>query len=233
MRFGDFQKISKWKIFRFLCKCVLRLFLHFSCRSNLMLHPHFLNKKMNSFNNMFKAACGQLRPPYLRPRSFETCWFATHSFETCWVETRSYETTFMWDLFTWDHFHLGAVGWRRRSVETTFIWDLLSWDLFIGDHIHVRLVSPVIISTNTKRHFLLFLSFISQLKTETIVAMKETGRNTKHESLTWSNKMTFQMCCAPKPEVWRVFWLLWCAEVQVSPQTWKGVTSDLRQRSGR
>jgi len=146
-----------------------------------MLHPHFLNKKMNSFNNMFKAACGQLRPPYLRPRSFETCWFATHSFETCWVETRSYETTFMWDLFTWDHFHLGAVGWRRRSVETTFIWDLLSWDLFIGDHIHVRLVFSCDHFNQHKKTFSSFLVFHFSVKNWNYCS--DEGNRQKHK--TW------------------------------------------------
>ena len=141
---------------------------------------------------------------HFRPVRFQLIHLRPCSFEICWFVTRSFETTFIWDL-SWD----------------PIISDLM-WDSF----------SPVIVSTNAKRHFFL-LSFISQLKTETIAAPRwRKSAGTKIcNSLTWSNKMTFQRCNAPfKTRGIKCFWPLRCLSASAfttqheSPWTRKDAT---------
>ena len=82
-----------------------------------------------------------------------------------------------------------------------------------------------------KNTFLLFSSFVFQSWYYCGASIKKTGRNAKHNSLTWS-KWHFRSATLPsKPEVWRVFWCLRCFKVWVHlqpsvshPWTRKGVT---------
>ena len=137
-----------------------------------------------------------LRPLHLRPLIWD------HSYETTFIETCWFAT--------------------HRSFETTFIWDLLSWDPFIWDDTHVRLVFSCDCFDQRKETFFLFLSSISQSKTETVAAPRyERNRQERktYNSLTWSHKMTFQSATLPsKPEVWRVFCPLRCFQVRVHLQ---------------
>jgi len=128
----------------------------------------------------------------LRPRSFETCWFAT----------RSFEITFIW----WDRIHLRLVELRLlllrpHSCETRF----LLW-----------LFRP------TLKGIFSFLVFHFSVKNWNYCGapIKETGRNVKHIIL-WLDLTNWRfrgVMLPSKPEVWRVFLPLRCFKVRVHLQ---------------